>query len=123
MNLRHLQIDIKHALQRAFRGYDDTIKEGYGLEYTFEVLLSEVKKFCEYEMTDEVKNFCEYEMTDKGILELSPKRKRVFTKTIKLINEWEEFDELASIENILKKIELLIKASVYITKNMSIYWD
>ena len=62
-------------------------------------------------------------MTDKGILELSPKRKRVFTKTIKLINEWEEFDELASIENILKKIELLIKASVYITKNMSIYWD
>lgn len=111
MDLRHLRVDIKHALQRAFRGYDDTIKDGYGLEYTFEVLLSEVKKFCEYEMTDQ------------GFIELSPKRKRVFTKTIRLINEWEELDELTLIENILKKRDLLIKASVYVAKNISIYWD
>lgn len=93
--------NIKFAIQRVVRGYDDSIKWDF-LEYLNQ-FIKPLKEFCTKKTINEELNL------------LNPKRTEVYQETLKLIKEWEE-DELNS-EDITKRLWQ------YIGENISWYWD
>jgi len=98
-SIKELRNDIMFAFQRAFRGYDDRVKWGFGLEYYLEIIFPSLKEFCEYEIE-----------TDGG---RNPIRVKVFKKTIELINDHKDN---YSLDNEYKVFE-------YIGKHIGHYWN
>ncbi len=95
--------ELKYKFQRAFRGYDETIKWDF-LGY-FQQFIKPLKEFCEQELKD-------IHPDNKKMIE-------VFTETLKRIKDYEEADQedfykVDSKENLLWK---------YIGENLSYYWN
>lgn len=107
---RKLFNELKWAYQRVRYGYDDRIYWGFR-EY-FDQFLDPLKKFCKQYATEEQK-------------ELNPERYKIYTKTIKLIDELEveRINALQETESYFvweKKKDILWN---YIGKHISWYWD
>lgn len=90
---------IKWACQRITRGYDDRVYWGFD-SYFLQVMPA-------------LRNFCEAELKWEHIT-LNPKRKRVFERTIKLI------DEHGNSKNIHSTKSKLLK---YVGEHAGYYWN
>lgn len=124
-HIRRIKGDLRRAYQRAFYGIDECIRNGWGLEYQFEFIVPEIKKFCERYLSD----VPEKEQNDKN--EFNYKKYQVLLKTLKLIKEWEECDDFEKLPQkewikkgeYLKKDYLFNELVKYIADNMGWYWD
>ena len=105
-SIREIKGEIKFALQRAFRGYDDKVSLGWGLEQYFEQIIPSIKEFCEYELN---------EMSQ---VEHSTDWTNAYKNTLKLIKDWEDKDYKALDEN--KELSKLFQ---YISKHIDWYWN
>lgn len=124
-HIRNIKGDLRRAYQRAFYGIDECIRNGWGLEYQFEIIVPEIKKFCERYLSD----VPEKEQNDKN--EFNYKRYQVLLETLKRIKEWEECDDFEKLPQkewikkgeYLKKDYLFNELVKYIANNMGWYWD
>ena len=130
-HIRNIKGNLRRAFQRAFYGIDECIRNGWGLEYQFEFIIPEIKKFCERYLKD----IPEKELHDKK--QFNYNRYQVLLKTLELIKEWEECDdfkqiplkeqikkgELFELELIKEKDYLFNELVKYIANNMGYYWD
>ncbi len=102
--------NIIRAYQRAIRGFDYSIRNGWGLKYYFSQIIPEIKIFCERELREQ-KEFGNYEKDNP--------RTEIFETTIKLIEDWEKMTYKEEIEN----ENQLTKLFEYISKHLGWYWS
>ena len=97
-----LKSNIIRAYQRAVRGCDYSIRNGWGIEGYFTKIIPEIKIFCERYL--ENKELCKY----------NNHRANIFKHTLKLIEEYEKM----TYKEELKNENQLTKLFEYISKNM-----
>lgn len=119
--MNHLQSDIHYigirksllfAYQRAVRGYDDRIVQGWGFVDYLDVLLEPLKEFCKGELKE-----INIIIKETGLPHNST-RENVFVETIKLIDEYRALD-VNTFEEIDKEKELW----TYIGAHAGVYWS
>ena len=81
-SLNAIRTEVKFAWQRVFRGYDDSVRNGWGLDTYFIQIIPSIKSFCEYELDEQVK----YNNPDSL-------RKEIFETTLHLISEYEKMTD------------------------------
>ena len=104
--IRNILRTIKFAYQRVVRGYDDSIT--WGFSYHFIMIIPALKQFCEKELE------YEYHMS------LNPHRKRIYTRTLKLIATYNSSEWYSKTND---RDEAVSKLAEYFGKNINIYWD
>lgn len=104
---KELKSIIIRAYQRAIRGYDYSIRNGWGLEEYFTQIIPEIKIFCERYLKNKV--LCKHNNHRAGI----------FKHTLKLIKEYEKMTPQEELNN----RNQLTKLFEYISKNMGWYLD
>ena len=92
--------EIKWAYQRVVRGYDDRVR--WGFDSYFLQVMPALREFC-----------VDYINGDNA--HLNPQRTRIFNKTVKLIDEYDNDEswQCFSANHLLK----------YVMKNSGYYWD
>lgn len=103
--LYRLKVIFKYPYQRIRYGYDERIKWG------FDGYLSQI--------VHPLQEFCLEQLEETAMMKLNPRRKRVFTKTLKLIEEYLIDDGLT----LLGRDNPTTRLWSYFGKNIQIYWD
>lgn len=103
--MKNTLLEIKWAYQRVRYGYDDTI------EWCFEDYFSQ--------FIPALKHFCGEELNNEWIY-LNPNRKRIFTKTLKLIEEYEKEE---ADTNLILGGTAVKKLWKYVGENLGYYWN
>lgn len=101
--LKWILQELKFAWQRAVRGYDDTIKYGYGFEYYIVRAMPGLKEFCK-----------------RALKEKSVDDKALLNKTIKLIDKYDKACNDWNISGMEKTEKEMVK---YVFENVDKYWD
>ena len=96
--------EIKWAWQRAYYGYDETIK--WGFDSYFAMFVKPLKEFCIENMPDDDTN---------------AKRIEIYSKTLELINEFEK--EAENYENQLKEDNAESRLWKYFGEHIRWFWD
>ena|SRR3990167_20164 len=103
--IRDIYNEVKWAYQRVKRGYDDTIM--WGLEGYFEQAIPAIE------------NFCVENLEDKEYMKLNPERQRIFSETIRLIQEFRQMKPEDNYEHPNQVSQLWS----YIGENVGCFWD
>ena len=99
--MKHLLNRIKWAWQRAIRGYDDTIY--WSFDDYFSQFIKPLQKFCKDELVDTI----------------DERRIKIFTETLKLIDNYREMTYMDNFEENDAEQRLW----EYVGKNLAIYWN
>lgn len=105
-----LKRNLIRAYQRAIRGFDYSIRNGWGLEEYFSQIIPEIKVFCERDLKQQ-KEWDNYGPENP--------RTEIFETTLKLISDWEKM----TYEDEMKNENQLTCLFEYISKHMGWYWD
>ncbi len=102
--IRDIPREIKWAYQRAVRGYDETIM--WGFDGYFDYFVPPLKKFCEQGLSE------------KEYMKLNPKLKRIFTETLKRIEDYENTtsEQFYDVPNPMDKLWK------YVGAHIGYYW-
>lgn len=100
-----LRVIFKYPYQRIRYGYDERIK--WQFDSYFERAIKPLKEFCQEQLSN----------TES--MRLNTRRKRVFTKTLQLIDEY----ETADLSDYYKNNNPMERLFAYVGKHISIYWD
>lgn len=103
--MKNIYRQIKWAYQRVVRGYDDRVN--WGFDFYFLDVMPELKKFC--------KGYLENDTYRKN----NPERFAVFSKTVKLIEEWENQDS----SNMWSEHRAREKLLKYVGAHATWYWN
>ena len=99
--MKHFFNQIKWAYQRVIQGYDDTIY--WSFDDYFSQFIKPLQKFCKDELVDTI----------------DERRIKIFTETLKLIDNYREMTYMDNFEENDAEQRLW----EYVGKNLAIYWN
>lgn len=106
-SFREMKSNIIRAYQRAIRGYDYSIRNGWGVEKYFTQIIPEIKIFCERQLED-----VEH-------MPFNYRRGQIYRRTLRLI---EDYEKMTDKEEVLEDNQLN-KLLIYIGKHYGWYWN
>jgi len=112
--MRNLYLEIKWAYQRVVRGYDERVMWQFD-SYFIQIIPA-------------LKEFCINKLQDKQYIDLNEKRCKIYSKTLDLIEAYENPVEIRkegafTVYDWTHDGEKLAELAEYFGKNIGYYWD
>ena len=103
--MREFFREIKYAYERVVKGWDSRIM------WEFDTYFSQ--------FIPPLKEFCQNQLKDKELMKINPKRKEVFTETLKRIKAYEKMDCVSGYAKVNEETLLW----EYFGANIGTYWN